>query len=123
MLGLNKPDNVISIPEQQKIVNIIKNTIFAPRSMIEFVCSSATPMEIDSLRLRVNESRRELRHQNILVERTYRNDYSYHQPTACMIRLINQYSDCFLKAQSKNEFKNLICKHRCDFIETDIGCN
>lgn len=36
--GLNKPENTVSIPEQQQIVNKIKNTIFASRSVFEFVC-------------------------------------------------------------------------------------
>lgn len=70
--------------------------------------------------MRANNSRRSLRHQNILIENTYRNDYSYNQPIACIIRLINQHSECFLNAQTKNVFKSSICKKFCDFNEPDI---
>lgn len=75
---------------------------------------------ISSKLVRVNSTRRTTRYQGILVEQTYRNDYSYWQPMACMIRLTNQYSECFRKAKSKQEFKNLLCKKMYDITEPDL---
>lgn len=65
-------------------------------------------------------SGRTLRHNRILVEAPYRYDYSYHQPIASIVRAINQYSNCYAKAQSKNEFIALIHKILCDVHEPDL---
>lgn len=78
--------------------------------------------EISSKLVRIVNTGRVLRdrHQNILVERKYQSVYSEEQPIACFVRLINQYSKYFLNTQSKQEFKNLICKKLCDSVEPEL---
>lgn len=56
------------------------------------------------------ESNRVLRHEQLLLEDTRRNDYGYWQPIAKIKRLINENCDIFKKNLDKNSFKNTIKK-------------
>lgn len=60
------------------------------------------------------------RHIIILVEKTYRNNYSKFQPIASIIRLVNEYSKFYNEAKNRNEFKRLILKKLCDFVEPSV---
>lgn len=64
-------------------------------------------------------STRNLRSNRFLIEAFHDTDYSYWQPIASIIRLLNEYCDCFSNARSKNEFKKLICKKLYDFVEPE----
>lgn len=69
------------------------------------------------------ENSRMLRNNRILIEPAYRNDYSFHQPIACLIRLVNQYSNQIVKSNSKKQFKSFIIKELSDLNETEIDIN
>lgn len=66
-----------------------------------------------------NRDTRRLRSNRILVEAQYKNDYSYWQPIASIIRLINEYSECFLNTTSMNEFKNSMSKKIYELSDKD----
>lgn len=117
------PYRIVPYVDRCKLVKLqplyTRRTITKLLMAYDLVKNNLDP-SISSKLVRTDNSRRVLRHQNILVEQTYRNEYSHWQPIACMIRLINQYSECYVNSQSKYDFKNLVYKKLSDDIEDDL---